>query len=110
MTLKEQLNVDLEETFFNTDEFDEGVIYTDSSGIPHEGKAVIEFDGYSMNDWAGGEALVAEIILAKSFAGNIRPHETITDSEGRVWIVKTVKSLDSSAIVVYAHTDLKVKA
>ena len=110
MTLKNQLSADMTSTFLNVDEFAEDVSYVDSANNSHTGKAVINIEGDSDTEWAGGDVLTAEITMDKSFAGAIKPHEHIIDSESRSWVVTDVKNLDFAAVTVSAHTDFKIRS
>ena len=110
MSLKSQMQEDISNIFLNTDEFAEDVTYVDSANESHTGKAIINIQGDSDSEWAGGEVLTAEIVMEKSFAGSIKPHGHIVDSEGRTWTVTQVKNLDFAAITVSAHCDFKIRS
>jgi hypothetical protein len=110
MSLKSQIQSDINNIFLNTDEFAEDVTYVDSENESHTGKAIVNIQGDSDTEWAGGEVLTAEIIMDKTFGGSIKPHEKITDSENRIWTVTTIKDMDSAAITVSAHTDFKIRS
>ena len=110
MSLKSQMQADIGNIFLNTDEFAEEVTYIDSANNSNTGKAVINIIGNSDTDWAGGEVLTAEITLDKAFAGSIKPHEHIVDSESRSWVVINIVNLDFAAVTVSAHMDFKIRS
>lgn len=110
MSFKTQLSTDIDKIFLNTAEFAEDITYVDSKNKSYSGKAVIDIKGDSNGDWGGGEVLTADIIMDKTFAGSIKPHEHIIDSENRSWVVTIVKDIDSASITVSAHTDFKIRS
>lgn len=110
MSLKSQIQEDISNVFLNTDEFAEDVTYVDSANDSHTGKAIVNIQGDSDTEWAGGEVLSAEITMDIAFAGAIKPHEHIIDSENRNWTVTQVKGMDFAAITVAAHCDFKIRS
>ena len=109
MRFKESIRNDLDGILQADEVSDDVVLGSGESAI--SGKAVINVNGQSDNEWAGGSVIYATALLPKNtFTTEPKPHETLTVTNGRTYRVVALTNESSSSWIVSIVADNKIKA
>lgn len=108
MSFKEQMASDLT-AIMEADEVSEDVTYT--SGLTSAViKAVLNSEGEQSLDWSDGSAMEATAVISKLSLPSVpRPHDTLTDSNNRLWYVKNITGEDSVSWKISLYSEVKLK-
>lgn len=109
MSFKEQIAADLT-ALMAADEVSEDVVYT-SGDVSQSIKCVFNIEGDTSLDWTEGNSIQATVSIAKSALSSVvpKPHDTITDSSGRLWYVNQLASEDLVSWRISVFTGVRVK-